>query len=60
MDIADAKAVLTDPEKRRMFDRGQDPLDPETKQGSPHHHGFYSDFGHHGGGMPFRFKFNFG
>lgn len=63
MDIADAKAVLTDPEKRQLYDRGEDPLDPETKQHSAHHHGFYGDpFGHFGGagGAPFTFKFNFG
>lgn len=60
MDIADAKAVLTDPEKRQQYDRGEDPLDPESKQ-SPHH-GFYGDpFSHFGGagGSPFTFKFNF-
>lgn len=59
MDIADAKAVLTDPEKRQIFDRGEDPLDPESKQ---HHapHGFYGDpFGQFGGGG-YTFKFNFG
>lgn len=61
MDIADAKSVLTDPEKRRQFDMGDDPLDPESKHGSPHHQGFYPDsFAHFGGGAPFQFKFNFG
>lgn len=61
MDIADAKAVLTDPEKRQQYDRGEDPLDPESKQQRAHH-GFYGDpFGHFGaGGAPFTFKFNFG
>lgn len=61
MDIADAKAVLTDPEKRRQYDHGEDPLDPESKQ--HHSHGFYGDpFSHFGGagGAPFTFKFNFG
>lgn len=62
MDIADAKAVLTDKEKRQMYDSGEDPLDPESKQ---HHsqHGFYGDpFSqfHGAGGSPFTFKFNFG
>lgn len=60
MDIADAKAVLTNPEKRQQYDRGEDPLDPESKQQS--HHGFYGDpFSHFGGagGSPFTFKFNF-
>lgn len=60
MDIADAKAVLTDPEKRQQYDRGEDPLDPESKQQHAHH-GFYGDpFSHFGGGAPFQFKFNFG
>lgn len=60
MDIADAKAVLTDPEKRQQYDRGEDPLDPESKQQHAHQ-GFYGDpFGHFGGGAPFSFKFNFG
>lgn len=60
MDIADAKAVLTDPEKRQQYDRGEDPLDPESKQHA--HHGFHGDpFGNpFGGGSPFTFKFNFG
>lgn len=60
MDIADAKAVLTDAKKRRQFDQGQDPLDPSLKhQGQPHHE-FYGDpFGHFGGGAPFSFKFKF-
>lgn len=62
MDIADAKAVLTDPKKRKQFDNGEDPLDPENKHAHPHHQGFYGDphFGSHFGGAPFTFKFNFG
>lgn len=60
MDIADAKAVLTDPKKRQQYDHGEDPLDPESKQQHAHH-GFYGDpFSHFGGGAPFQFKFNFG
>jgi DnaJ family protein C protein 3 len=59
MDIADAKAVLTDPEKRQQYDRGEDPLDPETKQ-QQHAHGFYRDPFSQFGGAPFQFKFNFG
>lgn len=59
MDIADAKAVLTDPEKRQLYDRGEDPLDPESKQGS-HHHGFPGGDPFRFGGAPFTFKFNFG
>lgn len=63
MDIADAKAVLTDPEKRQIYDSGEDPLDPESKQHHAHHQGFYGDpFSQFGGagGSPFTFKFNFG
>lgn len=61
MDLADAKAVLTDPKKRKQYDNGEDPLDPESKQHSHAHQGFYGDphFAHFGG-APFSFKFNFG
>ncbi|KAJ6633044.1 DnaJ like subfamily C member 3 [Pseudolycoriella hygida] len=56
IDIAAAKEVLTDPEKRRRFDLGDDPLDPEANQGfqrgNPFHH-----FQQHG--SPFQFKFHF-
>uniref|UniRef100_A0A182J5W9 Uncharacterized protein n=1 Tax=Anopheles atroparvus TaxID=41427 RepID=A0A182J5W9_ANOAO len=56
IDVAAAKEVLTDPEKRRQFDAGQDPLDPEAGRngfggGNPFHH-----FQH---GSPFQFKFHF-
>ncbi|XP_072935499.1 dnaJ homolog subfamily C member 3 [Epargyreus clarus] len=57
IDIAAAKEVLTDAEKRAQFDAGSDPLDPEAGrggqpfQGSPFHH-----FQH---GSPFQFKFHF-
>nr|XP_039250330.1 dnaJ homolog subfamily C member 3-like [Styela clava] len=56
IDLAAAKEVLTDPEKRRKFDSGVDPLDPEEQNGGGHHgHGFhFNPFG--GGG----FKFHFG
>ncbi|KAK2704111.1 dnaJ homolog subfamily C member 3-like [Artemia franciscana] len=30
IDIANAKEVLTDPKKRKMFDLGEDPLDPDS------------------------------
>ncbi|MCP6484515.1 DnaJ domain-containing protein, partial [Klebsiella pneumoniae] len=30
IEIASAKEVLTDPEKRQQFDQGIDPLDPES------------------------------
>ncbi|TMW49100.1 hypothetical protein DOY81_005834 [Sarcophaga bullata] len=58
IDIAAAKEVLTDPEKRRQFDAGQDPLDPEGQQGP---HGFRggSPFQHFHHGSPFQFKFHF-
>lgn len=56
IDVAAAKEVLTDPEKRKQFDMGEDPLDPEGNQGgfrgqNPFHH-----FQH---GSPFQFKFHF-
>lgn len=58
IDIAAAKEVLTDAEKRAQFDRGEDPLDPEQ-----HQHGFNPfqggfPFGSDGG--PYSFKFHFG
>lgn len=62
IDIAAAKEVLTDPEKRAKFDNGEDPLDPEEQ--ANHGHGF-NPFGHgfnpfgHGGGGNFQFKFKF-
>ena len=58
IDVAAAKEVLTDPEKRRQFDAGIDPLDPESGRsdgfqgGNPFHH-------FHQGGSPFQFKFHF-
>ncbi|CAF0716886.1 unnamed protein product [Brachionus calyciflorus] len=64
IDIAAAKEVLTDPEKRAKFDNGEDPLDPEDQQ--HHGHGFnpfqhgFNPFGGggFGGGHHFKFKFN--
>ncbi|XP_014673622.1 PREDICTED: dnaJ homolog subfamily C member 3-like [Priapulus caudatus] len=56
MDIAAAKEVLTDPEKRQKFDNGEDPLDPEDQQhGHPwgYQQGF-NPFGHN----TFKFHFN--
>lgn len=57
IDIAAAKEVLTDPEKREKFDRGDDPLDPEN----PQNHGGFNPFQqfHHFQGSPFQFKFHF-
>lgn len=56
IDIAAAKEVLTDPEKRRQFDRGEDPLDPEGNQQNFHGANPFAQFHH---GSPFQFKFHF-
>jgi DnaJ family protein C protein 3 len=62
MDIAAAKEVLTDPEKRQRFDNGEDPLDAEEQAQHNHHHHGFNPFGHgfnpFGGGGSFHFKFN--
>lgn len=60
IDIAAAKEVLTDAEKRKQFDNGQDPLDPESGQHSGPH-GFHggNPFAHFHHGSPFQFKFHF-
>uniref|UniRef100_A0A8R1E344 J domain-containing protein n=1 Tax=Caenorhabditis japonica TaxID=281687 RepID=A0A8R1E344_CAEJA len=67
IDIAAAKEVLQDEEKRRQFDQGIDPLDPEAqRQGGHHHGGFGNGFPHGfhhfggggGGGGDYSFKFN--
>ena len=68
VDINAAKEVLTDPEKRKQFDSGVDPLDPEAQkqQGNPFGEGFHPFAGGFGGGSPFggsggqRFTFHFG
>jgi len=64
IDIAAAKDVLTDPEKRQKFDNGEDPLDPESvhQQGWQHFHqggfgGFNGFNGFGGGGQQYSFKF---
>ena len=54
MDIAAAREVLTDPEKREKFDNGEDPLDPEEQQHGP------NPFNPFGAGQGFTFKFHFG
>ncbi|XP_069496796.1 dnaJ homolog subfamily C member 3 isoform X2 [Ambystoma mexicanum] len=64
IDIASAKEVLTDPEMRRRFDAGEDPLDPENQQGGGgqhFHRGWnqWQGFNPFGSGGPFNFKFNF-
>ncbi|XP_064638732.1 dnaJ homolog subfamily C member 3-like [Lineus longissimus] len=58
IDIASAKEVLTDPEKRQKFDQGEDPLDPEAQArgGDPFFHQGFNPFG--GGGFQFKFHFN--
>lgn len=56
IDIAAAKEVLSDPEKRQKFDNGEDPLDPDQ------HNQGHSPFGGDGGfpfGEGFSFKFHF-
>lgn len=57
IDVAAAKEVLTDPEKRQKFDNGEDPLDPES---GAHPQGFnpFQQF-HQFHGSPFTFKFHF-
>ncbi|XP_052750106.1 dnaJ homolog subfamily C member 3 [Galleria mellonella] len=56
IDIAAAKEVLTDAEKRAQFDAGSDPLDPEAGRAAPP---FHSPFHHFQHGSPFQFKFHF-
>lgn len=58
MDIASAKEVLTDPEKREKYDHGEDPLDPES-QGGQGFNPFQQGFHPFGSGGPFQFKFHF-
>lgn len=59
IDIAAAKEVLTDQEKRAKFDAGEDPLDAE-EQAQQHHpfHGF-NPFGAGNGGQGFTFRFHY-
>ncbi|KAJ8255010.1 hypothetical protein GJAV_G00199890 [Gymnothorax javanicus] len=64
IDIAQAKEVLSDPEKRSKFDQGEDPLDPESQQGRGHHHHFHGSWNNFQGfnpfgSGPFNFKFKF-
>lgn len=58
IDIAAAKEVLTDEEKRRQFDAGEDPLDPESNNRAQNMHNFqhFQSFQH---GTPFQFRFHF-
>lgn len=58
IDVAAAKEVLTDPEKRALFDQGEDPLDPESGRNNNFRGG--NPFQHfQQGGSPFQFKFHF-
>lgn len=61
MDIASAKEVLTDPDKRRQFDNGEDPLDAQEQsqrqqQGFNPFQGFHG-FGGQGQGQQFHFRY---
>ncbi|XP_078694396.1 dnaJ homolog subfamily C member 3-like isoform X2 [Branchiostoma floridae x Branchiostoma belcheri] len=62
IEIAAAREVLADPEKRQKFDNGEDPLDPEQQRHGHNpwgHQGFhFNPFGP-GGGNGFNFKFHF-
>lgn len=58
IDVAAAKEVLTDPEKRKLFDMGEDPLDPEAGHGGGFRNG-QNPFQHFQHGSPFQFKFHF-
>ncbi|KAL3282992.1 hypothetical protein HHI36_006149 [Cryptolaemus montrouzieri] len=55
IDIAAAKEVLTDDEKRRQFDSGEDPLDPESGRDNMKNFHHFQSFH----GSPFQFKFHF-
>lgn len=56
IDVAAAKEVLTDPEKRQQFDNGEDPLDPEARANPFRNGNPFAQFHH---GSPFQFKFHF-
>ncbi|XP_020283493.1 dnaJ homolog subfamily C member 3 [Pseudomyrmex gracilis] len=58
IDIAAAKEVLTDDEKRAKFDQGEDPLDPESGRHPQQGFNPFQEF-HHFHGSPFQFKFHF-
>lgn len=47
---------------RSRFDQGEDPMDPESQQGGPHHHHFHGGFNPFQGFNPFgsgQFNFKF-
>ena len=52
-EINEAYEVLSDPELRARFDRGDDPNNPEQQQGGPFHG---SPFGQGAGGQQFFFR----
>ena len=56
-----AHKIETFAEMREKYDRGEDPLDPEQKNGGPFNGGPFPFHGHPfgGGGGPFQFKFHF-
>eukprot|EP00038_Savillea_parva_P009078 m.181081 g.181081 ORF g.181081 m.181081 type:complete len:504 (+) comp15164_c0_seq1:130-1641(+) len=61
MDIAAAKEVLTDPQKRQIFDNGEDPLDAEENNqrqrgGFNPFQGGFNPFGGGGGQQHFHFR----
>jgi len=60
IDLAHAKEVLTDPEKRAKFDQGEDPLDPESQHGGGGQHNPFEGFNFNdfGGFSGFKFHFN--
>lgn len=60
IDIASAKEVLTNAEKRQKFDNGEDPLDPEQQHGGFNGQGFNpfaQGFDPFGGRYSFKFSF---
>lgn len=59
IDIAAAKEVLTDPEKRSKFDNGEDPLDHEQQNGNAFHSFFTNGFDPFGSGGNVRFTFRY-
>ncbi len=59
IDIASAKEVLTNAEKRQKFDNGEDPLDPEQQNGfsGQGFNPFAQGFDPFGGRYSFKFSF---